>query len=62
VEALHPDVIVMDVVLSRLDGLDFLKELSNTDWSSRCAVMGISDFARGPIMSQAASMGVDILL
>jgi two-component system response regulator (stage 0 sporulation protein A) len=58
VEALHPDVIVMDVVLSRLDGLDFLKELSNTDWSSRCAVMVISDFARGPIMSQAASMGV----
>jgi len=57
VESLHPDVIVMDVVLSRMDGLDFLRELSNSDWSSRCAVMVISDFARGPIMSQAALLG-----
>ena len=51
-----PDVLVMDIVLSRMDGLDVLGELNK---GPRPRVLILSSFARGGITEQAIAKGAD---
>ena len=57
VKEYNPDVIVMDMVLYSLDGLDVLRELGNL--SIRPKTLVLSKYARGSIADQAADEGAD---
>ena len=53
----QPDVMVMDLVLSRMDGLEVLQALAGQ--SPRPRVLVLSSFARGNMAELAASCGAD---
>ena len=52
-----PDVVVMDLVLSRMEGMEVLKELSTL--SPRPRILVLSGFARGNVADTAAQLGAD---
>ena len=52
-----PDVVVMDMVLARMDGMEVLRELSAI--SPRPRVLVLSGFARGNMAARAAQLGAD---
>ena len=52
-----PDVLVMDMVLARMDGMEVLRELS--ELSNRPRVLVLSGFARGNVAARAAQLGAD---
>lgn len=53
----QPDVMVMDLVLSRMDGLEVLQALAGQ--SPRPRVLVLSSFARGNMAELAANCGAD---
>ena len=54
---LRPDVVVMDLVLSGMDGLEVLRHLSELDQRPR--VLVLSAFVRGSVAELAAASGAD---
>lgn len=63
IDRLHPDAVVMDMVLSGADGievLDHIRALEKED--ARPAVLVISGFARGSMARLAAESGADYYL
>ena len=54
------DVLIMDLVLSRMDGLEVLQELSGTE---NCpAILILSGFVKGNIVTRAAELGADYFM
>ncbi len=60
VRELSPDLLVMDLVLSNLDGLDVLRALKGLDFRPR--VLVLSGFARSNMAEMAAAEGADYYL
>ncbi|MEG1721195.1 MAG: sporulation transcription factor Spo0A [Pseudoflavonifractor sp.] len=58
--SLCPDVVVMDLVLARMDGLEVLHELSCL--TPRPRVLVVSSFAGGALAAHAATGGADYYL
>ena len=56
-EELAPDVLVMDLVLARMDGLEVLQALTGLE--KRPRVLVLSGFARGNMAELAAEAGAD---
>lgn len=56
-ESTAPDVVVMDLVLARMDGLEVLQKL--TELSQRPRVLVLSGFVRGNVAELAAARGAD---
>ena len=56
-ERLRPDVVVMDLVLSGMDGLEVLEALARTE--PRPRVLVLSSFVRGSVAELAAARGAD---
>jgi len=54
------NVLVMDLVLSRIDGLEVLKQLS--DLSGRPPILILSSFVKGNIVNQVAELGADYFM
>jgi two-component system response regulator (stage 0 sporulation protein A) len=54
------DVLVMDLVLSNLDGLELLEQASELD--CRPIVLVLSGFIRGGVVNQAAALGADYFM
>ncbi len=62
VRELKPDVIVMDLVLNEMDGLELLGALKEEDLRDGCAVLLLSEFARGSLVAHASRLGADYLI
>ena len=60
VRDLQPDILIMDLVLNQMDGLELLHELNEQDL--HCAVLVLSDFARGHLVSHASRLGADYFI
>ena len=58
VESLQPDVVVMDLVTTGCDGLEFLKRIRERE-GKRPTVLVLSGFVRGGILNRAAELGAD---
>ena len=56
-EKLRPDVVVMDLVLAKADGLEVLQALSQME--PRPRVLVLSSFVRGSVAELAAASGAD---
>lgn len=54
------DVLIMDMVLSRMDGMALLQQLSNL--STKPLILMLSSFLRGNLVNQAAELGADFFL
>ena len=59
-EERHPDVLVLDLMLSKKDGLSILKNLTAGDY--RPAILATSGFVTDYVASAAASLGVSYLI
>ena len=57
---LGPDVVAMDLMLSRLDGMEVLAELNAL--SPKPKVLVLSSFARGVVAEHAAAQGADYFM
>ena len=57
---LDPDVVLLELVLPRLDGLGVLRSLS--DMESRCAVLVLTGFVNAHVMAEAAELGAEYFL
>lgn len=55
IEQKHPDIIVMDLVLTKMDGLGVLRKLSQK--SQRPAVIVVSGFFNDHVVQEAAELG-----
>ena len=55
---LRPDVIVMDVLLAQMDGLEALKEIDPVNRWPKMEVLVLSNFAKEHVVQQAAALGV----
>lgn len=57
IEEEKPDIVVMDIVLSRMDGMDVLRAINEMEVKSRPAVVFISGFANEHIIAEASELG-----
>lgn len=55
------DVLVMDLVLSGIDGLELLRQMGELS-SHRPTVLVVSGFTRGNVVNQAAALGADFFM
>lgn len=58
----HPDVIVLDLILPRLDGMSVLRNLRNDDWGKSVPVIILSNLGTGDEIQEASSLGVKYFL
>ena len=58
-EELRPDVVVMDLQLLHVDGVEALRQLARTGAGRRPRVLVLSAYARGPMGEVAARAGAD---
>ncbi|MGI6498788.1 MAG: sporulation transcription factor Spo0A [Oscillospiraceae bacterium] len=54
---LRPDVLVMDVLLAQMDGLEALKEIDPANRWPKMEVLVLSNFVKEHVVQQAASLG-----
>lgn len=65
-EALHlltelkPDLLLLDLVLPKLDGLELLRRLSEA--GVRCSIIVLSGFVNSKVISDCSSLGVDYFI
>ncbi len=63
IEKTEPDIIIMDLVLAGVDGLDVLEQLSQSQWErKRPMVIVYSAYIRGSVTLQAAEFGADYFI
>lgn len=60
VAELKPDILLMDLVLPKLDGLGVLKKLPET--GVKCKVLVLSSFLNNTVLADCARMGVDYFM
>ena len=60
VRQLRPDAVVMELVLTGMDGLEVLREL--TRMADRPRVLVLSSYIRGNVVDEAAALGADFFL
>ena len=60
VTELKPDILIMDLQLSQLDGLELLRRLPDT--KVRCRVVVLSGFINQTVLADCASLGVEYFI
>ena len=58
-KTLRPDVVVMEIVLGGIDGIEVLERLSQMELDYRPKILILSSYARGGMADLAASLGAD---
>lgn len=55
---MKPDLILLDIVMPRMDGMTFLKHLRNDEWGKTVPVIVLTNLTDSEKVSDAASQGV----
>ena len=55
----QPDLVIMEIVLAKIDGIEVLEAMGNMDLECRPRVIILSSFARGSMAQLAADKGAD---
>lgn len=55
----QPDLVVMEIVLAKIDGIEVLEQLSSMELERRPKVIILSGFAKGSMAQLAADKGAD---
>lgn len=56
---LHPHLIVMDIIMPKLDGVEFLKKLKKDFWGVNAPVVVLANISDYKKLEEALSLGVD---
>lgn len=59
IQRLQPHVVVMEIVLGSMDGIEVLERLAQMDLLRRPKILIVSSYARGGMADLAASLGAD---
>lgn len=59
IQRLQPHVVVMEIVLGSIDGIEVLERLAQMDLLRRPKILIVSSYARGGMADLAASLGAD---
>src|SRR3989344_9652537 len=54
----HPDLILLDLVLTKMFGLDVLKKIRENDWGRNALVVVLTSLGNGELEKQAEDLGV----
>ena len=54
----HPDIILLDLVMPVMDGMDMLSDLRKDEWGSHTNVMFLSNLADSERVAEATAKGV----
>jgi len=54
----HPDVILVDIIMPKMDGLTMLRKLREDDWGKSVPVMILTNLSDMEKMAEAAEIGV----
>ena len=60
IQTLRPDAVLLDLALSRLDGLSLLRRISREELA--CHFIVLSGFVSGKVLSDSASLGADYFI
>ncbi|MDP3792738.1 MAG: response regulator [bacterium] len=58
----HPDLILLDLVLPKVYGLDMLKKLREDEWGQKALVIVLTSLDDGEITQQAKDLGINDFL
>lgn len=56
--ALHPDLIILDIILPRLDGIGVLRELRKDTWGANADVIALTNLSEGVQSAAVRSLHV----
>lgn len=56
--ALHPDLILLDIILPKIDGMTLLTELRKDDWGKTAKVIILSNLGTGDELAQSKEKNV----
>ena len=62
IQKLHPDAVAMELVLSRMDGLEVLAALQKLPADQRPRILVLSSYVQGTMADLAAAQGADYYL
>lgn len=54
----HPDLIVLDIVMPKMDGISMLKELKQDPWGMHVPVMLLTNVGENERLAEALEMGI----
>lgn len=55
----HPDLIILDIVMPKMDGITTLKKLREDDWGRNVSVIILTNINENEKLAQALEIGVD---
>lgn len=58
----QPDVILLDLLVPQMRGLDFLRRIRNLDWAASVKVVVLTNFDKPEFLEEAQSLGVSDFL
>ena len=58
----HPDLILLDLVLPKIYGMDMLKKLRENEWGQKALVVVLTSLDDGEITQQAKDLGINDFL
>jgi CheY-like chemotaxis protein len=53
-----PDIIILDVVMPKMDGLEMLKRLRESDWGKNIPVILLTNISDGAKIQEAEKLGI----
>lgn len=54
----HPDIILLDVIMPKMDGMSLMRELRNDDWGRDVDVVMLTNLSDPMQVAEAAKVGV----
>ena len=55
----HPDLIMLDIVMPKMDGIEVLEKLRADEWGKEASVMMLTNLSDNTQIKKAASRGVE---
>jgi two-component system, OmpR family, alkaline phosphatase synthesis response regulator PhoP len=54
----HPDLILLDLILPKLDGVSFIKELHKDDWGKQVPIILLTNLDDAQMIAKSVEQGV----
>ncbi|MBI3671627.1 response regulator [Candidatus Azambacteria bacterium] len=54
----HPDLILLDIIMPKMNGIEMLRELKEDAWGKSAKVIILSNLSDGEMVSEAFKMGI----
>jgi DNA-binding response OmpR family regulator len=55
----HPDMIILDILMPKMDGISMLKELKKDHWGNAAAVILLTNISDSARLAEALELGIE---